>query len=447
MKGVKRIDNTKGQVIDWDKFLAEYPDREPKYAAVSNWGSAKHMRTVQELWKILPQGFVLMESDVIIRKNISFMWDTKFAAVGKVSWGRGNLHKIPRLFPFLCYLNVPLLKANGARYFDPERCWALQKGPMNKCNHYDTGASLLEDIMKTKPQLVCRNVADLYDYIDHFTSASWRRDDGEMAKWVEGHRLFWEYDKKPLKGVAVCVIGKKENKYAKDFVSHYKSLGVTKIYLYDNNPTDGELFDEVIGSDIKSGLVEVIDWRGKDFVQMKAYEDCYTRHGDEHEWMCFFDFDEYLRIPKKIGPWLKSFKDAECVLVNWRIINDEGKPISDDVCVKYDRPENDHVKCIVRGGLGELQFRRNPHVPTFPHLDCSDADGNPTPQHHFCESRPTVRLDHYFTRTAAEFREKTLRGSATSKQYNDLQIRRIADWFFAINERTPEKEKELLVNP
>jgi hypothetical protein len=38
----------------------------------------------------------------------------------------------------------------------------------------------------------------------------------------------------------LCCIGKGENKYAREFVEHYKNIGVTNICLYDNNDDDGE---------------------------------------------------------------------------------------------------------------------------------------------------------------------------------------------------------------
>ena len=61
MRGVKRIDNTQGQVIDFDKELDQYPDRcrDIGCAKGCEFGSAKHMMTVQKLWELLPEGFVV----------------------------------------------------------------------------------------------------------------------------------------------------------------------------------------------------------------------------------------------------------------------------------------------------------------------------------------------------------------------------------------------------
>lgn len=194
MRGVKVINNTNGQLINFDEELAKYPDREPKYAMRSNFGSFKHILTVQKLWELIPESFILMESDVLIKKPFDFIWDEQFAAVGRIQWHQpGNLCDVPRLLPLLCYMNVPLLTANGARYFDPMRCWALQKGVMVRGNWYDTGASLLEDIVRTKPALVCRNYKTLPECYIHYHGGSWRQNNVEEQKaWLEEHKDLWK---------------------------------------------------------------------------------------------------------------------------------------------------------------------------------------------------------------------------------------------------------------
>lgn len=194
MKGVARIDNTKGQVIDFDEFLAGYPDREAKYAALSDFGSAKHIRTIEELWVLLPDGFVLMESDILIKKDIDWMFDEDRAAVGKVQWKqRGNKFAIPRYLPHLLYMNVRKLRKAGVHFFDDKRCWALQKGENTRGNWYDTGASLLEDIRRGKPALVGRNVASLTDYYDHYQGGSWRKNDVDHQKaWLKAREELYK---------------------------------------------------------------------------------------------------------------------------------------------------------------------------------------------------------------------------------------------------------------
>jgi hypothetical protein len=194
LPGVTVLDNTKGQLINFDAELAKYPDRSFEKTKVSNFGSVKHMLSVQYLWDALADGFILLESDILLRKSIEFLWDERFAAAGKVQYLQkvGRKEK-DRLIPMCLYMNVPLLKANGARFFDPQRSWWLQKGENNVGNMYDTGACLLEDIQNTKPQLVARCYPNLYDFYAHYGSGSWRKTDKEdQLRWLAKFAPLWK---------------------------------------------------------------------------------------------------------------------------------------------------------------------------------------------------------------------------------------------------------------
>ena len=155
------------------------------------------MMSVQYLFSILKDGFVLIESDVLITRPFDFLWDEKYAACGKAQWFRGRRKEHDRLLPWLCYMNVPLLTANGARYYDPLRSWALQPGGMeNTQNWYDTGACLLEDIINTKPELTARLYPELDKCYLHYNGGSWRGNDiKQQAEWLKKHELYWSKPK------------------------------------------------------------------------------------------------------------------------------------------------------------------------------------------------------------------------------------------------------------
>lgn len=52
-----------------------------------------------------------------------------------------------------------------------------------------------------------------------------------------------------------------------------------------------------------------------------------------------------------------------------------------------------------------------------------------------------MRLDHYWTKTAEEWMDvKLSRGYPSPTTYLDKFMAKQADYFFAVNERTPEKE-------
>ena len=464
LPGVTVIDNTKGQVIDFDKFLAEYPDREPYWAMLSNFGSAKHIRTVQELWKLIPQGFVLLEGDAILTKPIDWMWREEFAVVAKVAWKNGNKISIARYMPYLMYMNVPKLVAKGVSFFDPKRCWALQKGEMTRGNWYDTGASLLEDVINGKPELVGWNVKELTEYYAHYDGGSWKKcDTGNQVMFLKRNARHWEPEQHPkdktLTKVAVCAIGRMENRYAKEFVEHYKRLGVSKLFIYDNWMTgDKEKLKDVLKG--YGDLVEVIDYHDREYAQQDAYNDCYRLHGHEYGWIGFVDFDELLEFADPtmdVEQYFSQFNDKDCVLLNWRVMTDNGQtqyepkpmaerftePMEADRRVKYTRPENDHVKAFVRGGLQNVAFAI-PHFPEVPTLRCVNDKGDAVAQMSMIPyDHSAAWLNHYHTKTAEEFVEKMRRGFPNSERYNEVYRQRAVECFFKINERTAEREEIL----
>lgn len=468
MKGVTVLDNTKGKIVDFDAELAKFPELNRGFGKASHYASTKHEISVQKLWELLPDGFILVESDVLIKKDISEMWREEFAAAGGIQEPRGYRYMHARLLPMVCYMNVPKLTKYGAKYFDPKRTFGLFADADDTNNWYDTGAPLLEDIRKTKPELVTLVYKHITHFYEHYRHGSWAANSlQEQQNWLKQHRDLWEpnTDEVLSEKVAVCVIGRLENRYAPEFVDHYKKLGVDKIYIYDNNRGNEEHFEDVLAKQIKSGLVEVVNYRDIDAAQHPAYNDCYAKHRLEYQWIMFVDFDEQLVLPKgvKIKKWLNQFAGAQCVLVNWQVmtdnnlVTDDGRkcserfttPIADDLKRADGHAFNTHVKCIVRGGMRELKFLRNPHVPTTPKLICVNADNKKCAQSPYIPIADSqVRFRHYITKTIQEYIEnKSKRLFPLGRGYDNLWKQTAMANFWIINERTPEKDAWLNGKP
>lgn len=460
MDKVTVIDNTKGQVVNFDDFLAQYPNRNGS-AAINKWGSDIHMISVQKLWELLPDGFLLLDSDILIKASVDFMFWEGQLAVGHVQEPQpGNLCHIGRLAPMLCYINVPLCQKFGIRYFDPARSWMLYPNFSDKRNWFDTGASFLADI-RAKRNVARGKRIDIRPLMEHYKNGSWgeRASLSAQKAWLEEHADLWKPSPRMRgeKRVAICAIARDENRYAVEWVEHYKKLGVSKIFIYDNY-FDGETpIAETLKKYVESGLVETIDIKNKVSAQHRAYEQCYRLHGDEYAWIGFLDLDEYLRWSgrKKIESMFSRYDDADVVLINWRLMTDNGlthydprplkerftEPMPLNAHVKYDFPENDHVKCFIRGGLGEVSFAHNPHCPVGNHVFVNAAgervQGGPfvRPFRH-----DIMRIDHYWTKTADEWKNNKLaRGFAIGGKYAPNFIAQQKRYFFACNEWTQEK--------
>ena len=233
--------------------------------------------------------------------------------------------------------------------------------------------------------------------------------------------------------IALCAIAKMENLYVREWVKHYQSLGFSHIYLYDNNDKDGEKFDEVISDYITLGYVTVIDKRGEktlDYpsIQNRCYEECYRRYSKLHDWMAFFDLDEFLYVNKPISKILREIDQTNVgvVHVNLRVYDDNGliHYTSEDVQKRFTHPasqdktdgNNDTVKSIVKckkrfeeinwiKHLEKEWYVINPHTP-YTSLKVVDFNGNQTDNEPKCFNKDVYKngyVKHFPCKTIEEY--------------------------------------------
>ena len=180
-EGVAVFDNTKGQLVDFDAMLARYPDKIP---TACNWGSEKHIASVDYLFDLFPEGFLLMDSDVLVKRDISDFFDPSVAWVGSVERKPKFWFQAVRCYPFLLWINVPMLKAHSIRFF--------HEGFVYKMSHrgapyYDTAGSLYKDCNDAR--LPHREV-NISDYIEHLGGASCYPT--EWVKWLNEHKELYQ---------------------------------------------------------------------------------------------------------------------------------------------------------------------------------------------------------------------------------------------------------------
>lgn len=454
---VQVFDNTKGQIIDFEKELEKYPERDRSIGCAKGceFGSVKHMITVQKLWELLPQGFVLMESDILIKKNIDEFFNEQYSVYGYCQKAQPhNPFNIGRMLPMLCWMNVPMLTREGARYFDPTRTYGLLPGGRaNRKNWYDTGAALLEDILTKRPRLKGYH-RDIREFVEHYGSGSWAKNDlSQQMAWLEQHKNLLptadETVQMPLSmnKVAVCAIVRNENRYLREWIEWHKGLGVEKFFIYDNGHGNDENPRDVIGDDPQ---VVIFDWRDRDGnTQCETYDECYREHGSEFEWMGFIDIDEFVRSEMPL-PYVLNTLQADVVAFSWRMMTDNGLVHYDDRPVQERftqpaedlEPESQFVKSFVRGSIEGLSFDRDPHMPHHPALEVVNPNGGKAPQ---CSvgtgSREVAWIDHHFTKTAEEFAQKVSRSWPAIHDERIIEKEKNAiNYFFRFNERTEEKE-------
>ena len=177
--------------------------------------------------------------------------------------------------------------------------------------------------------------------------------------------------------VAVVCIGRLENRYAVEFVEHYKKLGFDQIIILNNNHDGEEQFEDVLQSYIDDGFITLFDFKNEINIQLSAYKKIYNFFSDnnEYDWLFFCDFDEFLILKedKNIKEYLSRdcFKNANQILINWKtyidnnLVYDDGRPCLErfKIPMKITKkieyqwwPENGHTKPLIRTNIKDIQI-------------------------------------------------------------------------------------------
>ena len=251
----------------------------------------------------------------------------------------------------------------------------------------------------------------------------------------------------------VCAIAKNENKYIRDWVQYYLSIGFDHIYIYDNNELTAPDIRTLL-ADIKN--VTIFDVRGQQYAGIQT--DCYTKFYQEYknkfDWCLFCDIDEFLTGVKDVRSWLQHFK-ADQIRIQWKLFGDDDI-IERDTSIpvykffKHQVKSSLHRnlqqkgdleiqgKAIVRGGMDDV-YLSSPHYALRKNHDIKSVlpSGKPATARVRIRqnySKETVFLNHYMTKTLSEFAAQKLnRHDAVYGSNISL------DYFWRINKKTPEK--------
>ena len=188
LKDIAVINNTDGQFVNFERELANYPRKRKSQGCdgLCIFGSVKHMMSVEWLVQNMEGAFLLADSDILIKSDITELWQEEYTATGTIEkdWSYG----VSRLQPYLCFINAPECRRLGLHYFDPMRTWGLGTGRTEKANWYDTGASFLEDVQYYAGAHF--KEIDNGSMIEHLGHGSWKGNGGEK-EWLYIHRELW----------------------------------------------------------------------------------------------------------------------------------------------------------------------------------------------------------------------------------------------------------------
>lgn len=157
------LDNTKGSLVDFNNLISDsqlyLSSASRKKQRHSMWGSLKHAASVQYLIEYIKDDFILLDSDVLVRKLPLDLCKDTIVCDFLIKSG------VPlRVLPFMLYLPYYTLLKNDLKFFDITRFDACYIGT-------DTGGSFCRDIVDKGVDTLHINLSD---YIVHFGNGSWR---------------------------------------------------------------------------------------------------------------------------------------------------------------------------------------------------------------------------------------------------------------------------------
>jgi glycosyltransferase involved in cell wall biosynthesis len=228
--------------------------------------------------------------------------------------------------------------------------------------------------------------------------------------------------KKPL---CLVVIMKNEQDYILEWVAYYRSIGVTHIFIYDNDSDDRT--SNIIEKLVAANVIKSKRWSVEEGVspQIAAYNDALVALRDEYEFLAFFDADEFLVPTGKIGiiDWLSLIRDdVGAIAINQRVFGSSGIKVksSEPVIDRFRRAanpdyvENRWVKSIYR--ISSTKKILNPHIGELLSGRYITPDGR-NAFSGFKNEGTAVHIDfslfqlnHYILKSEEEFMEKKRRG-------------------------------------
>jgi len=221
--------------------------------------------------------------------------------------------------------------------------------------------------------------------------------------------------------VAICCIVRDED-YLTEWIEYHALIGVTKFFIYDNG--SAVPVKQTLSIFVDSGLVEVIPFPGV-VMQVPAYHHCLEHYGKLCKWMAFIDADEFI-VPKtltgNLPQFLKAYEAYVALGINWLQFGSNGHiEKTNDIIKSYTRrslksyDRNAHIKSIVQPYY--VIEAITPHHFEYKKAKLAvNENFAPITGPFSPHSSNQIQINHYFTRSQADYIHKKERGRADTSE-------------------------------
>ena len=171
----------------------------------------------------------MLDSDVLVKKDLTELYDDNFIYVG-YEHINGKSRNI-RVSPHVCFINVRVCNKYGIRYFDEKRIVGLSK----EGDDYDTGSSFYFDCKGYESKKINEN-----DWIVHYGSGSWTKRVNENS-WLDKYKSLWDDSVIEQKDVDIFIC---THKSFKPLVKSNTYEIIDSRYMTPNLPLKDDFFSE-----------------------------------------------------------------------------------------------------------------------------------------------------------------------------------------------------------
>lgn len=232
----------------------------------------------------------------------------------------------------------------------------------------------------------------------------------------------------------ICAIARNEALYINDWIQYHLNLGFDEIYVFDNG---------------NNGIINnatVFDYTKENTgcIQLKAYH--WFVKNIAYDWCAFIDVDEFITISRNIKDYIDSFpKSTEAIKLNEVVYGDDGLiypkditiPVYERILTTSEKYKQSSYKLIVK--KNKTTRFLTPHKILTKNLYNSDYTKYNKNMYNYSDKDAGIfdncYIRHYKTKTLSEFCEQKLN---LPRVFRQSHIRTM-DYYFRINEETPEK--------
>lgn len=205
--------------------------------------------------------------------------------------------------------------------------------------------------------------------------------------------------------LSLCLLIRNESVYLPEWLQWHRSLGVEHFYILDNGCNITESF----GSD-----VSIVPFTGEEIAkQNRAYDLALREYGASTKWLGFIDTDEFIVSTVPFLPLLGSREHCSGIGLSWKMFGSSGHKVRQPSVLRGFTKwgaceEARHIKSLVQPAL--TLRARSPHSFAFSSGGCYTLSGAVV-DHAWTEPDYSLAwLNHYWTRSEAEWDEKYHRG-------------------------------------